>query len=100
MSNLRRSPFHRVLHRPNLFLGGERNLVMSTLVICGGFAISSQSWWAAGIAAVVWFVTIGCFRQMAKIDPYLSNIYLRHIKYQSYYAPRSRPARIDTGVIK
>jgi type IV secretion system protein VirB3 len=92
---LERAPLHRVLHRPHLFLGGERELVMFTALVCAGFAISSQTVWAAGLALIVWGVCIGFFRQMAKADPFLSRVYLRHLKYQSYYPPRSRPARLD-----
>lgn len=92
---LERVAFHRVLHRPHLFLGGERELVMFTALVCGGFVMSSQNLYATVIGAVVWLLCLGFFRQMAKADPYMSRIYLRHIKYQSYYPPRSRPARID-----
>jgi type IV secretion system protein VirB3 len=38
--NLRRLPFHRVLHRPTFFLGGERELALMTLIIAGGLAVS------------------------------------------------------------
>jgi len=30
---------------------------------------------------------------MAKADPQMSRVYLRHIGYRAYYPPRSRPAR-------
>ena len=95
MTGLRRSEFHRVLHRPNLFLGGERELVMFTALVCGGFVLSSQNGLASLIGISIWLVCIGFFRQMAKADPYMTRVYLRHIRYQSYYAPRSRPARLD-----
>ncbi len=95
MRDLRRSPFYRVLHRPNLFLGGERNLVMFTLLVCAGIAVASLNVWTAVIGTVIWFSCIGLFRQMAKHDPYLSRVYIRHKKYQTYYAPNSRVARTD-----
>ena len=34
--SLRRLTFHRVLHRPSLFLGGEREPALMTAVIAGG----------------------------------------------------------------
>lgn len=92
---LRRSEFHRVLHRPNLFLGGERELVMFTALVCSGFVISSQNLVATVLGISIWLVCIGFFRRMAKSDPYLSRVYLRHIRYPHYYPPRSRPARQD-----
>ena len=36
--SLRRTPFRRVLHRPNLFLGGERELTLSTAVVAVALA--------------------------------------------------------------
>ena len=94
-TELERVSLHRVLHRPHLFLGGERELVMFTALVCAGFAVSSQTVWAALLGLLIWCLCIGFFRQMAKFDPHLRRIYLRHLKYQSYYPPRSRPARMD-----
>lgn len=93
--SLRRSEFHRVLHRPNLFLGGERELVMFTALVCSGFVISSQNLIATVLGISIWLICIGFFRLMAKADPCMSRVYLRHLRYQHYYPPRSRPARQD-----
>ena len=95
MSGLRYTPFYRALHRPNLFLGGERELVMSTGVLCASLIISSQNWPATIVGLTIWFVSLGVFRMMAKIDPYMVRVYLRHLKYQNYYPARSTPWRED-----
>ena len=91
--SLKRSPLHRVLHRPNLFLGGERELVMITALVCSGFAISSLSLWSSLLGITLWLVMLGLYRQMAKYDPMLTRVYLRHIRYQSYYPPHARVTR-------
>jgi type IV secretion system protein TrbD len=91
MSSLRYTPFYRALHRPNLFLGGERELVMCTGILCAGLVISSQNWPATIIGLSIWCASLGIFRMMAKIDPHLVTVYLRHLKYQDYYCPRSTP---------
>ncbi|WP_017161326.1 conjugal transfer protein TrbD [Xanthomonas phaseoli] len=93
MSTLIRVPFHRALHRPNLFLGGERELVMFTGLLAGGLALSALNLVAFVVAAVVWFGAIGLLRRMAKADPRMSQVYMRHLRYQGYYPPRSRPYR-------
>jgi type IV secretion system protein TrbD len=93
MTGLRRTPLHRALHRPNLFLGGERELVLITAIICGGVAVSALNLVAIAVGAGVWLVVIGLFRLMAKADPQMSRIYLRQIGYRPYYPARSRPAR-------
>ena len=41
--SLRRLPFHRVLHRPSLFLGGEREPALMTLILAGGLAVSGMN---------------------------------------------------------
>jgi type IV secretion system protein VirB3 len=95
MSALRRTPFHRALHRPNLILGGERELVLFTALLAGGLAVSAQNTVAATVGAAVWFCVIALLRMMAKADPRLSRVYLRHLRYQAYYPARSRPCRRD-----
>jgi type IV secretory pathway TrbD component len=95
MSQLRRTPLHRVLHRPNLFLGGERELVLIAAIVCAGVGVSAMNAVAAAIALGVWTLCIGLLRMMAKADPEMSKVYVRHLQYRPYYAPRSRPWRKD-----
>ena len=47
--SLRRLPFHRVLHRPALFLGGEREPALMTLIIAGGLAVSGMNFEAGAL---------------------------------------------------
>jgi type IV secretion system protein TrbD len=91
--SLRRTPFFRVLHRPRLFLGGEREPTMMMAIVAAGLAVSGQNLVTLIVAAVLWFGCIGVFRQVAKADPQMSRVYMRQLKYQGYYAPRSRPYR-------
>lgn len=93
--SLRQTPLHRALHRPNLFLGGERELVLITAIVCGGVAISALNLVATVVGAGVWIVAIALLRLMAKADPQMSRVYLRYIRYRPYYPARSRPARGD-----
>ena len=91
--SLRRTPFFRVLHRPRLFLGGEREPTLMMAIVAAGLAVSGQNLVTLAVAGVLWFGSIGIFRQIAKADPQMSQIYLRQLKYQGYYPPRSRPYR-------
>jgi len=93
MAELRQTPLYRALHRPNLFLGGERELVLVTAIVCGGVAVSALNLVATAIDAGVWLVVIALLRLMAKADPQMSRVYLRQIGYRPYYPPRSRPER-------
>ncbi len=56
--SLRRTPFHRVLYRPALWLGGERELTGSTAVIAIGLAVLGQNLVAFTVAALLWFLAI------------------------------------------
>ena len=91
--SLRRTPFFRVLHRPRLFLGGEREPTLMMAIVAAGLAVSGQNLVTLIVAGVLWFGCIGVFRQVAKADPQMSRVYLRQLKYRGYYPPRSRPYR-------
>lgn len=93
MGELRRTQLSRALYRPNLFLGGERELVLVTAIVCAGIAVSSLNLVAIAIGMTVWGICIGLFRMMAKSDPMMARVYLRQIKTQRYYPARSRPFR-------
>lgn len=89
--SLRRTPFRRVLHRPNLFLGGERELTLSTAIVAAALAVMGQNLIALGVAVLLWFGCIGVLRAMAKADPQMSKVYVRQLRYRGYYPARSRP---------
>lgn len=95
MSELRRTALHRALYRPNLFLGGEREPVMLSAIVCAGLPATSMNAVAAGIGLGLWLGLIGVFRMMAKADPHMSRIYLRQLNYAGYYPARSRAFRRD-----
>ena len=83
----------RALHRPNLILGGERKLVLTTGLVSLGLIVTALNLPATIFAIIFWFVCLAALRQMAKADPMLSGLYLRNIRYRGYYAARSRPFR-------
>jgi type IV secretion system protein TrbD len=47
------------------------------------------------VGAALWFSAIPVLRWMAKADPHMSKIYVRHIRYRGYYPARSRPYRAE-----
>jgi type IV secretory pathway TrbD component len=92
---LRRTPFYRVLYRPPLVFGGEREPVLLTLATAIGLVVTGQNLVSIVVGAVVWFGGITAWRLMAKADPYMTSVYRRQLQYRAYYAPRSRPARTE-----
>ncbi|MFM2287726.1 MAG: hypothetical protein RL684_869 [Pseudomonadota bacterium] len=93
--SLRRTILHRSLHRPNLLIGGERELVMFSMLISGGLIVSALNLPALVVGLVIWIVMVALLRRMAKADPYMSTVYRRQLAYAPYYPARSTPYRVQ-----
>lgn len=93
---LRVIPIHRTGNRDNLFMGGDRELVMFSALLAFTLIFAAQAVLAAVIGVMLWFGTLFVLRLMAKSDPKLRKVYLRHRKYKSYYPARSTPFRENT----
>ena len=93
---LRRVTLHRAGIRPHLFLGGDRELVLfSGLIACVLiFAAFQPVTIVTGI--VLWMAALFFFRRLAKADPRMRCVYMRHLLYRRYYPARSTPYR-DNG---
>ncbi|EHT8580968.1 conjugal transfer protein TrbD [Salmonella enterica] len=95
---LRTIPIRRVASRTNLFMGGDRELVMFSILLAAVLIFTSQDWIAAGVGFAIWGGALALLRRMAKSDPLLRQVYLRSLKYnQPYYAPRATPFRVNTA---
>jgi len=93
---LRTIPIRRVGNRPNLFMGGDRELVLFTGLLAFALIFSAQELRATIFGIVLWTVALGLFRRMAKADPQMRFVYLRSRIYKRYYPARSTPFRINT----
>ena len=90
---LERVSIHRALTRSNLFLGCDRELVMFAGLLSGTMIFYAFEWKSAIVGVLFWFLAVYLLRLMAKHDPKLRNIYMRHRLYKSYYPPLSSPWR-------
>ncbi len=90
---LRAIPIRRAGNRDNLFMGGDRELVMFSGLLAGALIFSAQELRAAIVGISLWLGSLYMFRLMAKADPKMRFIYLRHRRYRPYYAARSTPFR-------
>ena len=87
-------PIHQSLHRHAHVLGAERELVMTSALIALLVGVGGLTVVSIVSAAVFWLVTLFALRRMAKADPIMSRVWLRHIKQQEFYpakASRWRP---------
>ncbi len=94
---LRSVPIRRVGNRENLFMGGDRELVMFSGLLAFALIFSAQELRATVVGLVLWFFSIWILRIMAKSDPKLRHVYLRHRRYAHFYPARSTPFRENTN---
>lgn len=88
---LRTVPIRQVGSRFNLILGGDRELVLFLAVIAGGLSFSAMQLKVFIFSGILWIAGIYLLRKIAKADPQMRFVYLRHIKYKSYYPAQSTP---------
>lgn len=94
---LKRVPIRQAGNRANLFMGGDRELVMSSILLAFTLIFATQDWLAAFVGACIWVGSLAALRRMAKSDPWLRQVYMRSLKYpQAYYPARATPFRANT----
>lgn len=84
---------HRALSRPGLLLGGDRELVLLSGLVSIILIFVVLTWYAATIGLIVWTIAVSALRAMAKADPSMRQVYLRHVRYNSTYRATSTPWR-------
>ena len=94
---LRAIPIRRAGNRDNLFMGGDRELVMFSGLMGFALVFSAQELRASVFGLLLWLAALFVCRLMAKSDPKLRFVYLRHRKYKMYYPARSTPFRQNPG---
>jgi len=77
-------------------MGGDRELVMFAGLLAAALIFSAQDLRATIFGIILWFCTLFVCRTMAKSDPKLRYVYMRHRIYKSYYPARSTPFRENT----
>ena len=97
---IRSIPIRRAGNRDNLFMGGDRELVMFAGLVAFALIFSAQELRATVFGLLLWLAALFACRLMAKSDPKMRFVYLRHRKYKGnklkgYYPPRSTHFRIN-----
>jgi type IV secretion system protein VirB3 len=99
----RKLPVHASLIRPLLLAGAERELVLVNVVVIAALVFGVGFHWVA-LTAAFGLATVGQWLlvEAAKIDPYLSRIYKRHLQYDAFYLAQpgvsSRPRAVRPSV--
>lgn len=90
---LARSRIHRALSRPNLLMGADRELVLLTGLAAVILIFVVLTWFSALFGIAIWIAVVAALRMMAKADPLMRKVYVRHIGYRQNYRPTSSPWR-------
>lgn len=96
---LRTIPLRKV-NRDNLWLGGDRELVMFAGLMAFALIFSAQELRAAVIGIFLWVASLFLLRLVAKADPQMRQVYLRSLRYKRYYPANSTPFRENMKAYK
>lgn len=91
--DLEQTPIHRALLRPNLLLGADRELVLLTALAAAVLIFVVLTPYSVAIGIVLWLLVFAALRLMAKADPLMRQVYLRHIGYRIFYRATNSPWR-------
>lgn len=76
-------------NRPNQILGGDRELMLVAMLVAVSLAFSLASFWGVALSIGVWVSSVAVFQRMGKADPMMRQIYMRHIRYRTFYPAKS-----------
>ena len=87
------SRIHRALSRQNHLIGADRELVLLTGLATVILMFVVLTWYSVLMGLAIWIAVVGILRIMAKADPMMRQVYLRHIGYRPSYRPTTSPWR-------
>jgi type IV secretion system protein VirB3 len=74
-------------------MGADRELVLITGLAAVILIFVVLTLYSVLFGIAVWVLVLGVLRMMAKSDPLLRQVYIRHISYRPYYKATSSPWR-------
>ena len=80
---------HQSANRPNQILGGDRELVLVSVLVAVSLAFSLASLWGIALSVGFWVSAVAVFQRMGKADPMMRHVYMRHIRYRPFYPAKS-----------
>jgi len=92
-SGPKRNRIHRALSRPNLLMGADRELLLITGLAAVILIFVVLTTYSALFGIAAWIVIAGVLRMMAKADPLMRQVYVRHVSYRSHYRSTTSPWR-------
>lgn len=74
-------------------MGADRELVLITGLAAVILIFVVLTVYSVLFGIAVWIVIVGVLRMMAKADPLMRQVYVRHISYRPHYKPTASPWR-------
>jgi len=91
LNHLKSVKVHSALNKPNLLLGGERELMLIVGLFAAVMVFIAMTWQTFILGVTIWIILSMLLRMMAKADPMMSKVYLRQLKYRDFYIAHSTP---------
>jgi type IV secretory pathway TrbD component len=88
---LRLTEYPKVLHRPLLYLSGERGPTLGLMLLSILLPIISMNLPGLVVGILLWVCGLPALQKMAKRDPQMFLMFLRHISYYRHCPAQSRP---------
>jgi len=89
MDEPREVPLYQSANRPNLLMGCDREMVLLAALLSAALIFSVATFWSLAIGIAAWVSAVAVLSRMAKLDPLLRHVYVRHVKYGDYYPAKS-----------
>ena len=83
------TPIRASLNRPQLLMGGDRDVVVALGGFCALVAVTVMSFVSFVIGFVTFLVCTGVLARIGKADPLMRKVYGRHVRYTDFYPAKS-----------
>lgn len=83
------TPMHPSVNRPQLLMGGDREMVLLAGLLCGVMAVSVMTIASFVIAAFSFGAIVVVLARIGKADPLMRKVYGRHVRYRDFYPAKS-----------
>src|SRR6266853_770957 len=61
MDRPREVPFHESANRPQLLMGGDRELILVSAILAAMLVFAVMKWWSIVAGLVLWLISVGVF---------------------------------------
>jgi type IV secretion system protein VirB3 len=90
MDKPREIVIHQSANRPQLLLGGDRELILLAALLAAMLVFALVTWWGVLAGLVLWVSAVAVLSRLGRSDPMMRQVYLRHVRYRAFYPAKGR----------